>query len=176
VDTVKALTEGLGDYEVEYAFFELSEQHPYLIFDKTQNGVVDFAMRRCKGAYAPKRSSTLQLSNRDMLLCLTGPSEVKRPEDGMPRPLLLTVHRESSFTDMTYLTRKVFAFSNHSWGIADSVPRGNFQKPVRKDFPGKTWLPAFDLGSNQAWPVAVNYRWGRADCVRTCLSPEPAAP
>jgi hypothetical protein len=36
VNAVKALMGDLGDYEVEYAFLQLSEQHPYLIFDKSQ--------------------------------------------------------------------------------------------------------------------------------------------
>ena len=115
VDSVKALMGELGDYEVEYAFLQLSDRHPNLLFDKSQHGVKDFDTRRNKGVYAPKRSSSLQLSNRDLLLCLTGPSEVKRPEDGLPRPLLLSLHRDSSFTDMTYLSRQVFAFSCHSW-------------------------------------------------------------
>ena len=124
VNAVKALMGELGDYEVEYAFLQLSDQHPYLLFDRSQNGVVDFETKRSKGVYAPRRASTLQLSNRDVLLCLTGPSEVKRPEDGMPSPLLLSLHRYSSFTDITYLTRQVFAFACHSWRtfLPGSVP------------------------------------------------------
>jgi hypothetical protein len=115
VNAVKTLIADLGDYEAEYAFLQLSAQHPYLLFDKNQTGVVDFETKRSKGVYAPRRASTLQLSNRDVLLCLIGPSEVKRPEDGLPGPLLLTLHRDSSFADMTYLTRQVFAFACHSW-------------------------------------------------------------
>ena len=124
INAVKALMAELGDYEVEYAFLQLNEQHPYLIFDTSQNGAYDYETKRSKGVYAPRRSSTLQLSNRDMLLCLTGPNEVKRPEDGMPSPLLLTLHKDSSFTDMTYLTRQVFAFACHSWRtfLPGSVP------------------------------------------------------
>ena len=124
VNAVKTLMEELGDYEVDYAFLQLSAQHPYLLFDDSQNGVVDFDTRRTKGVYAPARASSLQLSNRDVLLCLTGPREVKRPEDGIPSPLLLTLHRDSSFPDMTYLTRQVFAFACHSWRtfLPGSVP------------------------------------------------------
>lgn len=124
IKAVKALMTELGDYEVEYAFLQVSDEHPYLIFDTSQDGVFDYETRRSKGVYAPRRASTLQLSNRDMLLCLTGPSEVKRPEDGMPSPLLLTLHKDSSFTDMTYLTRQVFAFACHSWRtfLPGSVP------------------------------------------------------
>lgn len=124
IDAVKALMAELGDYEVEYAFLQIIEQHPYLIFDKSQKGVMDYETKRTKGVYAPKRASTLQISNRDVLLCLSGPSEVKRPEDGLPSPLLLSLHKDSSFTDMTYLTRQVFAFACHSWRtfLPASVP------------------------------------------------------
>ena len=124
INAVKALMAELGDYEVEYAFLQLSEEHPYLIFDTSQNGAFDYDTKRSKGVYAPRRASTLQLSNRDLLLCLTGPNEVKRPEDGMPSPLLLSLHKDSSFADMTYLTRQVFAFACHSWRtfLPGSVP------------------------------------------------------
>jgi hypothetical protein len=124
INAVKVLMAELGDYEVEYAFVQLSQEHPYLIFDTSQNGAFDYETKRSKGVYAPRRSSTLQLSNREMLLCLTGPNEVKRPEDGMPSPLQLSLHKDSSFTDMTYLTRQVFAFACHSWRtfLPGSVP------------------------------------------------------
>ena len=66
----------------------------------------------------------LELGNREVLLSLTGPREVKRPEDGIPRPLFLSLHRDSTFTDMTYLTRQVFTFACHSWRtfLPASVP------------------------------------------------------
>jgi hypothetical protein len=115
VDSVKQLMAELGTYEVEYAFLQIGDKHPYLLFDKNQAGTRDFDTGGTKGVYAPSRSNALQLSNRDALLCLTGPSEVKRPEDGIPRPLFLSLHRDSSFADMTYLTRQVFAFACHSW-------------------------------------------------------------
>lgn len=124
VNAVKTLMAELGDYEVEYAFLQVSDQHPYLIFDTSQEGAFDYETKRSKGIYAPRRSSSLQLSNRDMLLCLTGPNEVKRSEDGIPSPLLLSLHKDSTFTDMTYLTRQVFAFACHSWRtfLPGSVP------------------------------------------------------
>jgi hypothetical protein len=114
----------LGDYDVEYAFVQISEQHPYILFDSSQPGVTDFETRRNKGKYAPERGRYLQLGNRDVLLSLTGPREVKRPEDGTPHPLFLSLHRDSSFTDMTYLTRQVFTFACHSWRtfLPGSVP------------------------------------------------------
>jgi hypothetical protein len=86
-----------------------------MAFDTSQSGVKDFETRRSKGQYAPTRGKYLQLGHRDVLLSLTGPSEVKRPEDGTPQPLLLSLHRDSSFTDMPYLAEQVYTFACHSW-------------------------------------------------------------
>lgn len=115
IAAVKAVMEELGEYEVEYAFVQLSDEHPYLLLNTDEKGVRDYETRETKGVYAPRRGSALQLANHDVLLTLVGPSEVKRPEDGLPHPLLLTLHRDSTFTDVTYLTRQVFAFACHSW-------------------------------------------------------------
>jgi len=124
VQSIKDLVSGLGDYDVEYAFLQMNEQHPYMLFDKSQNGVPDFDSNGTKGSYAPARGQYIELGNHEVLLALTGPREVKRPEDGTPRPLLLNLHRDSTFTDMTYLTRQVFAFASHSWRtfLPSSVP------------------------------------------------------
>jgi hypothetical protein len=114
----------LGDYDVEYAFVQLSEEHPFILFDKNQSGAFDYEAKRTKGIYAPERGRYLELGKREVLLSLTGPQEVKRPEDGTPSPLFLSLHRDSTFTDMTYLTRQVFTFACHSWRtfLPASVP------------------------------------------------------
>lgn len=124
VQSIKDLVSGLGDYDVEYAFLQMNEDHPYMLFDKSQTGVHDFDANGTKGAYAPTRGKYLELGNHEVLLTLTGPREVKRPEDGTPRPLLLSLHRDSTFTDMTYLTRQAYAFASHSWRtfLPSSVP------------------------------------------------------
>ena len=86
-----------------------------MLFDETQAGEIDFETKSKKGVYAPARAGYSQCASRDVLLALTGPREVKRSQDGVPRPVLLRLHPESSFTDITYLTKQVFAFSCHSW-------------------------------------------------------------
>jgi hypothetical protein len=114
-EAVKDLMATLGKYDVEYSFVELSESHPFLIFDEAQKGVTDFETRRPKGVFVPQRGQMLKLGDREVLIVLTGPSDVKRPEDGMPSPILLRLHRNSTFTDLTYLSRQVYAFAHHSW-------------------------------------------------------------
>jgi argonaute-like protein implicated in RNA metabolism and viral defense len=48
-------------------------------------------------------------------MTMTGAKDIKQPEHGMPRPILIKLHRNSTFNDTTYLARQVFAFSSHSW-------------------------------------------------------------
>jgi hypothetical protein len=86
-----------------------------MLFDTMQKGVLDFETSGMKGIYAPPIGRYLQLGSREALLSLTGPTEVKRSLDGTPSPLLLSLHRDSSFTDIQYLTIQVFRFACHSW-------------------------------------------------------------
>lgn len=104
----------LPQYDVRYSFLHIGEQHPYMLFDTGEGGIMDPVSGHIKGQYAPERGRYLQLGNRDVLLSLAGPRQVKRPEDGVPRPLLLSLHPGSSFTDMRYLTEQVYAFACNS--------------------------------------------------------------
>lgn len=114
-DAVKALAGDLKDYAVEFAFLHVIENHPLLLFDTRQRGERDFRNGAIKGEHAPVRGIYQALSKTEALLILTGPRELKRAEDGMPAPLLLRLHRNSSFVDLNYLAQQVFQFSAHSW-------------------------------------------------------------
>lgn len=112
---VKALMADFSDYSVEYAFLHLVADHPLLILDREQKGAVDYETRKTKGAMAPSRGYYVSLSKWETLLVLTGPKEVKKSTDGMPSPLLLRLHRDSTFRDLSYLSKQAYAFSDHSW-------------------------------------------------------------
>lgn len=126
VAAVKTATSSLTDFQVEFAFLEVVDKHPLLLVDPDQKGVPDFRSisKDMKGVMAPARSLCLHLNGKESLLVLTGPKEVKRAFDGLPQPVLLRLHRGSTFHDMTYLARQVFAFSDHSWRTfgASSMP------------------------------------------------------
>lgn len=115
-EAVKKLMDELGDYDVDYAFIHVVEDHPFMLFDEAQQGVWDYETRtNTKGMFAPTRGLFLRLSRSEVLMSLTGAKEVKRPQDGIPSPLLLRLHRQSTFDDTTYLARQVYTFSCHSW-------------------------------------------------------------
>ena len=124
VAAVKEVVAGLDDYEVKFAFVHVVEDHPYLLFDEAQTeGVWDRQSRTKKGLYAPSRGQWLKLGDYEGLLVLTGAKEVKRPGDGLPRPVLLRVDKESTFKDLRYLTRQVYQFSCHSWRSFFPAPK-----------------------------------------------------
>jgi hypothetical protein len=114
-NAVKELVSTLGNYAMSYAFLHVIQDHRYILFDESQRGVKDYQQRILKGELAPLRGQFLRLSGSEALLTLTGAQEVLRASDGIPRPILLRLHPESSFRDLSYLTKQVFAFACHSW-------------------------------------------------------------
>lgn len=114
-EAVKLFMTEVGDYDVDFAFIEIVEDHPYLLFDKGQEGQRVFSGKTPKGKYAPTRGWFFRISEYDVLLCLTGAKELKKSEDGMPWPVLIRLHRNSTFKDTTYLAKQAFLFSAHSW-------------------------------------------------------------
>jgi hypothetical protein len=113
-EAVKEVMTELGEFDVQYAFLHVIEDHPYLLFDRGQKGV-GRAGQPAKGTSAPQRGLYFQLSPRELLMTLTGPNDVKRPEDGLPFPVLLRLHRESTFDDVVYLAQQLYVFANLSW-------------------------------------------------------------
>ena len=120
IETVKQLVKELLDaYPVEFAFLDVSHNHPFQIFDPSQKGLRYLSRETrqyaLKGIYAPQRGTAVLLGHRMALLQLVGANEVKTWGQGMPRPLLLELHPDSDFSDLTYLVRQAFHFSFMSW-------------------------------------------------------------
>jgi hypothetical protein len=122
-DAVAALAKEFGDYDIETSFLHVVEDHPYLLFDEAQPGLNVPGSTAKKGCFAPVRGTFLPISRRETLVALTGAKELKKPTDGMPRPFVLRLHPSSTFEDLTYLTRQLFAFSSHSWRSFLPAPR-----------------------------------------------------
>lgn len=115
-DAVKQVMSELGDFNVEFAFVHVAPNSPYILFDTTQQGSFG------KGNYAPERTNYLQLSEHVALVSLTGAMELKRTSDGIPQPVQLILHRDSTFKDMAYLSKQVVKFGAHSWRSYQPAP------------------------------------------------------
>jgi hypothetical protein len=148
VESVKAALAEFSDFDLRFAFLHVKEDHPYLLFDDESVGV------KGRGEKTPVRGLYSEIGNNETLLTLTGPQQLKRPTDGLPKPLLLTLHRDSTFTDIIYLTKQVYWFSNHSWRsfLPAAMPVTIYYSDLvagllgRLDRLGNRWSPSVMLG------------------------------
>jgi hypothetical protein len=108
---VKDLVQKLaGQYaKVEFAFLTLSDHHDWLLFDQNSSGY------NGRGKGVPGHGRAIEVSRSETLISVTGPQDMKLRLQGLPRPLLLKLHRESTFTDMEYLAGQAFRFTAMSW-------------------------------------------------------------
>jgi Piwi domain len=121
VSAIKDLVKDLiaDKFDVEFAFLDISLYHSYQLFAPAERGVRywDFSSRshKIKGKGVPQRGIGLLLDDSRGLLQLAGPNELKTDTQGNPKPLLIELHRDSDFNDMTYLMRQVYNFTYMSW-------------------------------------------------------------
>jgi hypothetical protein len=113
-DLVAECVREVGDEQnVEFAFLTISEDHPFVITDKSQAGTTWNGVT--KGQYVPERGTIVQLGRYTRLLATDGPALLKRADSPLPRPLLVHLHKESTYRDLTYLTEQVLKFTSLSW-------------------------------------------------------------
>jgi hypothetical protein len=111
--TAQCVKELQGDQNIEFAFLTVSHDHPFLLVDKSQPGLERSGGR--KGVYVPERGTIVQAGRFTRLLCTNGPSLIKRVTSPLPSPLLIHLHPESTYRDLTYLTEQVLKFTSLSW-------------------------------------------------------------
>ena len=103
-----------NEQNVEFAFLTISHDHPFTMLDKSQQGVNVKEGER-KGIYAPERGTILQLGRYTRLLSTNGSKLIKRSSTPLPTPLLINLHPQSTYRDLTYLSEQVLKFTSLSW-------------------------------------------------------------
>lgn len=117
---VKKLVERLaGEYaKVEFAFIHVSTEHDWVMFDRASPGIRnswETGEGPGKGHYAPDCGYAVQIGNREMLVSTGGLFGIKSALHGAPKPMLLKLHRESTFADIEYLAQQAYRFTSMSW-------------------------------------------------------------
>ncbi|SDJ00459.1 hypothetical protein SAMN05192558_104142 [Actinokineospora alba] len=114
---VKELVEHLTSQytKVEFAFVHVSTDHEWMMFDRASAGISGWGNGRAKGHYVPNRGYAVPIGTHETLLAVSGPMDLKSALHGAPRPLLLKLHQQSTFTDIEYLARQAFRFTSMSW-------------------------------------------------------------
>jgi hypothetical protein len=88
---------------VDFAFVQLAEQHPILLFDSSEQQQI------------PPRGVVVQMGKFEALVTVLGPSEVRNDRIGFPRPICMKLQAGSTFTELGYLSQQALAFSALSW-------------------------------------------------------------
>ncbi|WP_437740873.1 Piwi domain-containing protein [Sorangium sp. So ce1504] len=124
VDTIaKIAIRTLGDgIQFESAFMTIETDHPLKVIAPQERGKEVFVERldgssgkARVGECAPQRGLAIDLGRSKRLLCVNGPLLIKREGESIPQPLQITLHKSSTYADMTALTRQVFQFTGLSW-------------------------------------------------------------
>jgi argonaute-like protein len=108
------VTEAGAGLNTQFAFLTVSEQHPFRLLDRAFPGTTD-KRGVTKAVHVPERGVLVEIDGHSRLLCTNGPSLIKRPALPLPAPLLIRLHSESSYTDLTYLSEQVLKFTSLSW-------------------------------------------------------------
>ena len=110
---VESLVAELTDFDVEYAFVQVSGDHDWKLFDESAPGAVYRQTR--KGVAVPERGQIVPLGPRAALVTLTGPQQLKTDLQGCPSPMLVSVHPNSTFSSLDYIAKQVFDLTFMSW-------------------------------------------------------------
>jgi hypothetical protein len=108
IAAVRAVVDKYREYQIEYSFVKISEDHGLQMFDSTTSN-------EKKGRLAPLRGKTYKLSAHEMLVSLIGQRELRQETDGHPHGVIIDVHKDSTFKDITYLSAQLYGFASHSW-------------------------------------------------------------
>lgn len=108
------LIKELDEFEVEFAFVQVSSDHDWKLFDENANGV-RFKSNGLKGPRVPERGVFIPLGPRAALVTLTGPHQLKTDLQGCPSPILVGIHPSSTFKDLHYVAKQVFDMTFMSW-------------------------------------------------------------
>ncbi|NER29210.1 MAG: stem cell self-renewal protein Piwi domain-containing protein [Symploca sp. SIO1C4] len=124
--SLATISQQKSEQNIEFAFLTVSHDHPFSILDKSQLGVRvrknDSGSPR-KGVYVPQRGTIVQLGRYTRLLSTNSPNLIKRPSSPLPKPLLIHLHPQSTYYDLTYLSEQVLKFTSLSW--KSTLPASN---------------------------------------------------
>ncbi len=112
--TARCVAEMCGEQNIEFAFLTVSTDHPYILIDKNQVGIKDYS-GRVRGRYAPARGAVVQVDTFQRLLATQGPRQIKAEKTGIPNPILIKLHEQSSHRDLQSLSEQVLRFTSMTW-------------------------------------------------------------
>jgi hypothetical protein len=109
----ECVSQAASEQEVQFAFLDVIQEHPFRIFDTSQRGKP--VLGGTKGVFAPARGTSMQLGKSTWLVSTNGVSQIKKATTPLPSPLLVHLHRKSTGCDLPYLADQVLKFTSLTW-------------------------------------------------------------
>lgn len=112
---VKRATHVAGDgLRIEFAFLTVSSEHPFMVIDPEYQGVSG-NYGPVKAKMVPPRGRIVQIGRYTRLLCTIGSTLIKHAHTPLPYPILINLHKDSTYRDLQYLSEQILKFTNLSW-------------------------------------------------------------
>jgi hypothetical protein len=122
---VKELGRGV---QFEAAFVTIRRDHPFKVVDPAEDGrdafveLVSGGQGRARIARrVPSRGIVVDLGRSKRLVCVHGTTLAIREGEGIPQPLMVELHSNSTYTNISALARQVYQFTGLSWGSMKPV-------------------------------------------------------
>ncbi|NLY82786.1 MAG: hypothetical protein GX078_08515 [Clostridiales bacterium] len=114
---IKKVVDDLNkEYNVLYSFIHVANYHSFFIVDTNNQGNYG------KGKWMLSKGSGIILDKYNSLIQLTGAQDIKTPNHGMARPILIKLHKESTFIDLQYLSQQLLNFTGMSFRSFSTAP------------------------------------------------------
>jgi len=102
--------------KIQMAFATVSHDHPFYILDRKEQGEpVKRDSESLKGVFAPARGTIARIGRSTRLVALNSGKLIKRQNTPLPAPLLISLHPDSTFTDIDYVAEQALKFTSLSW-------------------------------------------------------------
>ncbi len=101
---------------LQMAFVTVSHDHPFMIMDRAEKGEpVKRESDVMKGEFAPMRGTIARIGKSTRLLATNSHKLIKRANSPLPAPLLISLHPDSTFKDVDYISEQALKFTSLSW-------------------------------------------------------------
>lgn len=122
-EAIKKLVANLKvDFDVKFAFLHIANFQPLFFVDDQMAGEKSYYGNEFKGKWMPRKGSGIKLDNENCLVQLTGAKDIKMASHGMAKPIMIKLHKMSTYSDIDYLTQQLYYFSSMSYRSFSNAP------------------------------------------------------
>lgn len=113
-EVVAKLVEDYPQYRITFAFVTVTDQHPFVLFNEKNDKGKEVRGRKV-GEFVPLKKENWVLDEYSCLVQLSGLEEMSTVYHAFSTPVIVRIHRNSTYYDLHAITQQVFNFVFLSW-------------------------------------------------------------